>query len=68
MGDLTLHEVTRRVVIPAQVRLDGNTLYADGEFSIDRSDYKVKTKAIKWGTIGMRDKVKLSFDIVANRT
>lgn len=58
-GDLTLHGVTRRVVIPAQVRLDGNTLHADGE---------VKTKAIKWGTIGMRDKVKLSFDIIANRT
>lgn len=66
-GDLTLHGVTRHVVIPAQVNFDGNTLHADGEFSIERSDYNVKTKSIKWGTIGMRDKVKLSFDIVANR-
>jgi len=66
-GDLTLHGVTRHIVIPAQVRTSGDTLHASGEFSVGRSDYKVKTKSIKGGTIGMRDNVKFSFDIVANR-
>jgi polyisoprenoid-binding protein YceI len=64
-GDLTLHGVTRHIVIPAQVKMSRDTLHASGEFSVDRSDYKVKTKSIKGGTIGMRDKVKFSFDIVA---
>ncbi|HXG66993.1 MAG TPA: YceI family protein [Blastocatellia bacterium] len=66
-GDLTLHGVTRHIMIPAHVSIDGNTLHANGEFSINRSDYNVKTEAIKWGTIRIRDRVKFSFDIVADK-
>src|SRR5215210_1160815 len=35
-GNLTLHGVTRPVTIPATVTLNGSTLRAVGEFSIDR--------------------------------
>lgn len=66
-GDLTLHGVTRRISIPALVSIDGNILRASGEFSINRSDYNVKTISIKLGTIRIRNKVKFSFDIVANK-
>src|SRR5215216_7927096 len=38
-GNLTLHGVTHRVTIPAVVTLNGDTLRAVGEFSIDRDDY-----------------------------
>lgn len=66
-GNLTLHGVTRRIVIPARVTISGDTLRASGEFSINRSDYGVKTHAVKGGLIRVRDKVKFSFDILANK-
>jgi polyisoprenoid-binding protein YceI len=66
-GDLTLHGVTRRIEIPTQVSVNGNTLHANGTFSINRSDYKVKTHSIKWGTIRVRNKITFEFDIVANK-
>ncbi|HJQ67406.1 MAG TPA: YceI family protein [Blastocatellia bacterium] len=64
-GDLTLHNVTRRVVIPARVELSGETIRATGDFEFDRDDFNVKTKSIKWGTIRVDDDMKLSFDILA---
>jgi polyisoprenoid-binding protein YceI len=64
-GDLTLHGVTRRVVIPAEVTLDGGGLRARGEFTIDRGDYNVKATSALKGTIRVRKKLKFTFDIVA---
>lgn len=64
-GDLTLHDVTRRIVIPARVELSGEMIQATGNFEFDRDDYNVKAKAIKWGTIRVDDDMKLSFDILA---
>jgi polyisoprenoid-binding protein YceI len=66
-GDLTLHGVTRHVVIPAQVTFGKDSFRAGGEFSINRSDYGVKTHSIKGGLIRVRDKVKFTFDILANK-
>jgi polyisoprenoid-binding protein YceI len=68
MGDLTLHGVTHRISIPALVSVDHGALHASGEFSVQRSDYKVKTHAIKGGTIRVRNKITFKFDIVADRT
>jgi polyisoprenoid-binding protein YceI len=65
-GDLTLHGVTRHVVIPALVTLSGRDLHARGEFTINRGDYNVKATSALHGTIRVRDKLKLSFDIVAH--
>jgi len=59
--------VTRRIVIPAQVILTGNDLRARGEFSIDRSDYKVKATSAMHGLIRVRDKIKFTFDIVGHK-
>ncbi len=66
-GDLTLHGVTRPVVIPAQVTLSGNDMRAVGEFSIDRGDYKVKATSAFHGLVRVRDKVKFNFDVVGHR-
>src|SRR6266446_9745467 len=41
-GDLTLHGVTRQITIPTKVTVTGNDLRAQGEFSVDRDDFKVK--------------------------
>jgi polyisoprenoid-binding protein YceI len=66
-GDLTLHGVTRRIVIPAKVTLTGNDLRAVGEFSINRRDFKVKATSAFHGMVRVRDKVKFTFDIVGHR-
>lgn len=66
-GDLTLHGVTRRIVIPAHVTLNGDTLRAQGEFTVSRGDYNVKATSALHGTIRVRDKLKFTFDIVARQ-
>ncbi len=66
-GNLTLHGVTRRIELPALVTLSGHTLRARGEFEMNRGDYKVKATSALHGTIRVRDKLKLMFDIVANQ-
>jgi polyisoprenoid-binding protein YceI len=66
-GDLSLHGVTRHITIPALVNLSGNDLHARGEFTINRSDYNVKATSAVHGTIRVRNKLKLSFDIVAHQ-
>ncbi len=66
-GDLTLHGVTRHIVIPADITLEGTNLHARGEFTINRGDYNVKATSALNGTIRVRDKLKFTFDIVAHR-
>ena len=66
-GDLTLHGVTRHIVIPAQVTLSGDTLRAQGEFTVSRGDFNVHATSALHGTIRVRDKLKFTFDIVARQ-
>lgn len=67
IGDLTLHGVTRRIEIPANVTLNGNELRAIGKFSIDRDDFKVKATSAVHGLVRVSDTVKFEFDIVGRR-
>jgi polyisoprenoid-binding protein YceI len=66
-GDLTLRGITRHVTIPAEVTLRGDELRARGEFEIKRGDFKVPATSAFHGTVRIRDKLKVSFDIVARR-
>lgn len=65
-GDLTMHGVTRRIVIPAQVTLGANDLRAKGEFTVDRSDFQVKATSAVHGLVRVRDKLKFTFDMLAH--
>lgn len=67
-GDLTMHGVTRRIVIPAEVKLGGSDLRSTGEFSLERSDFKVKATSAFHGMVRVRDKLKVRFDLVAHRS
>jgi polyisoprenoid-binding protein YceI len=67
-GDLTLRGVTRRVTIPAEVMLEGDSLRARGEFEIKRGDFKVPATSAFHGTVRVRDRLKVSFDIVARKS
>jgi polyisoprenoid-binding protein YceI len=66
-GDLTLRGVTRHVSIPVEVTLRGDEMRARGEFNLKRSDFKVPTTSAFHGTVRVRDRLKISFDIVARR-
>jgi len=66
-GNLTLHGVTRPITIPATVTLNGSTLRATGEFSIDRDDYKVKATSAFHGMVRVDDDIKFEFDILGRR-
>lgn len=66
-GDLTLLGITRHIDIPTHVILTGNDLRARGEFSINRSDFKVKATSAVHGLIRVRDRIKFTFDIVAHK-
>ena len=66
-GDLTLRGVTRRVRIPAEVTLEGDSLRARGEFDIRRGDFKVPATSAFHGTVRVRDRLRVMFDIVARR-
>jgi polyisoprenoid-binding protein YceI len=64
-GEFTLHGVTRSVTIPAHVVLSDRILHATGEFSVNRSDFGVKTKSVRHGLVRVKNKVTFVFDIVA---
>jgi len=65
-GDLTLHGVTRQITIPTTVTLARNGFRAQGEFAIERSDFKVKATSAMHGLIRVKDKVKFTYDIVGH--
>lgn len=65
-GNLTLHGVTRRIVIPARVTISGNELRAVGKFSIDRGDFNVKATSAFHGLVRVRKTVEFDFDIVGH--
>jgi polyisoprenoid-binding protein YceI len=67
-GDLTLHGVTRQITIPTKVTITGNDLRAQGEFSVNRSDFKVKATSAFHGLVRVRDKLKFEFDIVGHQS
>jgi polyisoprenoid-binding protein YceI len=66
-GNLMLHGVTKRITIPAVVTLQGDTMRAVGEFSIDRNDYKVKATSAFHGLVRVDNDIKFEFDIVGHR-
>src|SRR6266853_3320728 len=65
-GDLTLHGMTRQITIPTKVTVAGNDLRAQGEFSVNRSDFKVKATSAAHGLVRVRNKIKFTFDIVGH--
>jgi polyisoprenoid-binding protein YceI len=65
-GDLTLHGVIRQITIPTRVTVTGNDLRAQGEFSVNRDDFKVKATSAAHGLVRVRNKITFTFDIVGH--
>ena len=66
-GDLTLHGVTRRIVIPATVTVNGDSMRAVGKFGIDRKDFGVNATEAFHGLVKVRHHLEFEFDIVGRR-
>jgi polyisoprenoid-binding protein YceI len=66
-GNLTLHGVTKRIVIPARVSISGDTLRAQGEFEINRKDFNVNATNAFHGFVRIKHELKFTFDIVGQR-
>lgn len=66
-GEMTLHGVTKHITIPATVSVDGNSLHAVGEFSLDRSDFNVKATSAFHGMVRVKNGLTFIFDIVGRQ-
>lgn len=66
-GKLSLHGVTRDFPVEARVIVSEDTLRATGEFTLRQTDFGIKPPSVAAGAIKLKDELKLSFDIVANR-
>ena len=67
LGKLSLHGVERDVMVPCNVVIDQDRLRANGDFGIRQTDYRIKLVTVAGGTLKLKDELKFSFDIVANR-
>jgi len=66
-GELILHGVAREYSIEAQLRLMENGVRAEGESTLRQSNFGIKRVSIAGGTLKVKDEVKMSFLIVAER-
>jgi polyisoprenoid-binding protein YceI len=66
VGDLTLHGVTRQITIPTHMTTTGDDLRAQGEFRVNRDDFKVKATSAAHGLVRVRNEIKFTFDIVGH--
>ncbi|HEV7374537.1 MAG TPA: YceI family protein [Pyrinomonadaceae bacterium] len=69
IGDLTLHGVTQHNLwINPEVKMSGETLHAQGEFTLKQTDFGIKPVKVAGGTLKVKNELKFSFDIVAGKS
>jgi polyisoprenoid-binding protein YceI len=66
-GELALHGIRRKIVVPAHVVPTPNSVRATGALELRQSDFKIKPYTFAKGTVRVRDAVAISFDLRARR-
>jgi polyisoprenoid-binding protein YceI len=66
-GKLNLHGVEKPISFPVRFRLDNTRLTVQGEVFIAQTDFGIKPVKVAGGTVRVKDRVKISFTIVAMR-
>lgn len=66
-GKLNLHGVEKPVSFPLRVRADANVLRGQGELSVLQTDYGITPVKVGGGTVKVKDKLKITFEIVARK-
>jgi polyisoprenoid-binding protein YceI len=64
-GDLTLHGVTKRIIVPVTVTVTPQRLRAVGKHTLKQTDYGIKPYSAAGGTIKVKNEIIVNFDIVA---
>jgi polyisoprenoid-binding protein YceI len=68
IGDLSLHSVTRNgLCIHVKLTIDGDSLQAQGDFTLKQTDYGIKLVSVAGGTLKLKDELKFSFDLVGHQ-
>ncbi len=68
IGDLTLHGSTgKNLWIQAEVTKSDDGLRAKGEFTMRQTDYGIKPVSVAGGTLKVKNELKFSFDIAAEK-
>lgn len=66
-GSLTFHGVSRAESIPLRIVDMSETLRASGEFMLKQSNYQIKPVSVAGGALKLKDELKFSFEMVANK-
>lgn len=66
-GNLTLHGNTNTQSLTAQLMIAGDTLRANGEFTLKQTAYGIKLVSVAGGVVKVKDDLKFTFDIVARK-
>jgi len=68
IGDLTFHGATQKNLwITPEVTVSGESLSAKGVFSLKQTDFGIKPFSAAAGTIKLKNELKFSFDIAAEK-
>ncbi len=65
--DVTLHGATRRLALPAAVRVDAQQLSASGTATLKQTDFGVTPFSVGGGLLSVRDALEVRYHIVARR-
>jgi polyisoprenoid-binding protein YceI len=66
-GKLSLHGVEKGISFPLRVQLRGNQIEALGETLLLQTDYGIKPVRVGGGTVKVKDKLKITFGIIASK-
>jgi polyisoprenoid-binding protein YceI len=68
IGDLAFHGATQKNLwITPEVTVSGESLSAKGAFSLKQTDFGIKPFSAAAGTIKLKNELKFSFDIAAEK-
>jgi polyisoprenoid-binding protein YceI len=62
---ITIKNVSRDVVVPTTLTLNGKQLRAQGEFEVRQTEFGIKPFSIAMGAMQVQDVLRIKFDIVA---
>ena len=66
-GTLKLHGVEKPVTVPLHVHGDANELHGEGELSVLQTDYGITPVKVGGGSVKVKDKLKITFNILAHK-
>ncbi|MBM0104470.1 YceI family protein [Steroidobacter sp. S1-65] len=62
---ITIKDVSREVVVPASIALNGKRLTARGELEILQTEFGMKPFSVALGALAVQDRLRVRFDLVA---